>query len=197
MFPKHLDEPHACFPWSLCLPDFSAVEQRRASFLNPRHGNYQLGVCLRSQATQTCHVQLLEETAQCCLRISWTPACLPCSLLPSHSHPHSLSSCCLLCSHRVWSGATRRLARLKGSGRRADVQIVLIPSTKVFLNSGSPSETMNNAGFVCDTPEPLSTASSLALKAATVPPLGPPMNCTSGQSWRMKQKWAGNLSGVE
>lgn len=150
MFPKHLYELNPGFFWSLCCLNLSAVEQRHASFLNPPHGNYQLGVCVRSQATQTCHVQLLEETAQCCLRISWTP--VPRSLFPSHSH--SPSSRCLLCSHHVWGAATRSLARLKVSGRLADVQIVLIPSTKVFLNSGSPSQTMNNAGFVCDMPAP-------------------------------------------
>lgn len=54
----------------------------------------------------------------------------------------------------VWSAVTRGLARLKVSGRRADVKIVLIPSTKVFLNSGSLSETMNSAGFDGDTPAP-------------------------------------------
>lgn len=125
-------------------------QRSQASSLNPWHGNYRLGDCLRSQVTQTCHEQLVEETAQCCLHISWTPEPVTLAFARSLAHSFSLTltplcSCCLLCSHHVWSAATRRLARLKVSGRRADVQIVLIPSTKVFLNSGSPSETMNNA----------------------------------------------------
>lgn len=96
--------------------------------------------------TQTCHMQLLQETTQCCIHISWTQACLLCRTL-SHCFSYSLFFFSLL----FIESADMQPCTLKGLLQASARKIVLIPLTKVFLNSGTPPATMYNAGFIFGT----------------------------------------------
>lgn len=100
--------------------------------------------------TQTCHMQLLQETTQCCIHISWTQACLLCRAL-SHCFSYSLIFFSLLFIESAdMQPCTFQKGLLQANARK----IVLIPLTKVFLNSGTPPATMYNAGLIFGTPVP-------------------------------------------